>query len=309
MRALSTVLALALATAPALRSRRAAADPHPMASGATPAPTTETQVAMTGEDLHIVLDLRTAAVEAKVTLVNRGPATRLTVGFPCATGDDAGAIDVPCKVPLAVTVGGKKQKLKRVKTSKTVQHWTWPLALAAGQETTVVVRYQAPLLNERYSTPAFGMGLFTYRLTTGARWAGPIGDLHIVVEHFHEPLLFVSPAGYQRAPGRLEWHLKAHEPTDEVVLIPHPYLGNRLAGTLAAGGGKAARARLASGDYPRAAVDSVLADLRADDQVLDQWLPLIIEVGHLPAPPRDRAAAVVAESVLVLEGMAARATR
>ena len=56
-------------------------------------------------------------------------------------------------------------------------------------------------------------------------------------------------------------------------------------------------------------VDAVLADLRADDHVLDQWLPLITEVGHLPAPPRDRAAAVVAESVLVLEGMAARAAR
>ena len=45
------------------------------------------------------------------------------------------------------------------------------------------------------------------------------------------------------------------------------------------------------------------------EDALDQLLPLITEVGHLPTPPRDRAAAVVAESIAQLEQLSARARR
>ena len=296
-----------------LRAALASADPHPMTSGATPAPTTDTQVAMTEETLTIAMDLRSAAVHAAVTLENRGAATRLQVGFPCATGEDAGSIDVPCKVPLTVTINGKKVAARKQKTGKAQQHWVWPLALDAGEKAALSVRYRAPLINDRYSVPASGMGSFTYRLTTGARWAGPIGKLQITVDHLHEPLLFVSPPGYQREPGRLTWTLADHEPGVEVILIPHPIAGGRLAQSLVGKGrGKGAdtvRARLAAGDYAKADVDAALAHLRDAGDWGDGWLGTISRVGGFPTPSKEQAAVVIAESIKVLEGLAARAKR
>src|SRR5262245_55895966 len=88
----------------------AAADHHPMSSGANTAPTTDAQVAMIADKLDIAIDASTASVSAAVTLENKGAATKLLVGFPCATGDAAGRIDVPCKTKLVVTVDGKKVK-------------------------------------------------------------------------------------------------------------------------------------------------------------------------------------------------------
>ncbi len=211
-----------------LLSRAALADPHPMSSGATPAPTTDANIAMVAETLSIDIGLRAATVRAAVTLENKGEATALVVGFPCAVGEDAGAIDPPCKVPLAVTANGKKVRVTTKKT-KTQSHWTWPMKLAAGQNIQLVVAYKAPLVNERYSVPASGMGLFAYRLTTGARWAGPIGTLNITVDHMHDALLYVSPAGGKREPGRITWQLKDHEPTEEVLLIPYPRIGMDVA--------------------------------------------------------------------------------
>jgi hypothetical protein len=307
MRAPPSPFALVLAVVLAVGGAPAAADPHPMASGATPAPTTDSQVAMTEETLHIAMDLRTASVTAAVTLENRGPATRLVVGFPCAVGEDAGAIDVPCKLPLAVTIDGKRQRASKKKTSRTTHHWTWPMKLAAGQKVALVVTYRAPLINDRYKVPAMGMGLFTYRLTTGARWAGPIGSLRITVDLLHDALLYVAPAGYTRAPGRITWTLTDHEPTEEVIIIPHPMAGGRLVG--GAGGAARARERLAAGDYPKADVEAAIAALRDDERRTRDWLPLISRVAGLAAPPPERADAVVRESIALLEQLAARAKR
>ncbi|MBK7076907.1 MAG: hypothetical protein IPH44_31910 [Myxococcales bacterium] len=301
---LALVLA-ALALAPSLT----AADPHPMSSGATPAPTTDAQVAMSAETLAIAIDQRAATVKAAVTLANPGPATKLVVGFPCAVGGDAGAIDVPCKIPLTVTVGGKRVKATKRKTSKTVQHWTWPVKLAAGASVELVVSYRAPLVNERYEVPAYGMGLFTYRLTTGARWAGPIGTLRITVDHMHDALLFVAPAGGVRTPGRITWQLDGAEPTEEVILIPAPMAGNRLAQQIGGRTAAEAAARVAAGDYRRADVEAAIAALRAGDAELDQWLPTISRVAGLATPATDRARATIAESIAVLERMAANAQR
>lgn len=287
----------------------AAADPHPMSSGATPAPTTDAQVAMSAETLAIAIDQRAASVKAAVTLANPGAATKLVVGFPCAVGDDAGAIDVPCKIPLTVTVGGKRVKATKRKTSKSVHHWTWPVKLGAGASVELVVSYRAPLVNDRYTVPAYGMGLFTYRLTTGARWAGPIGTLRITVDHLHDALLYVAPAGGVRTPGRITWQLDGVEPTEEVILIPHPYAGNRLAQQIGGRTAVEAAARIAAGDYRRADVEAAIAALRDSDAELAQWLPTITRVAGLAAPPEAQARASIAASIAVLERLATSATR
>ncbi|MBK9032188.1 MAG: hypothetical protein IPL61_12865 [Myxococcales bacterium] len=216
---------------------------------------------------------------------------------------------MPCKIPLTVTVGGKRVKVTKRKTSATVRHWTWPIKLAAGASVDVVVSYRAPLVNDRYRVPAYGMGLFTYRLTTGARWAGPIGTLRITVDHMHDALLFVAPAGGTRTPGRITWQLDGVEPTEEVILIPHPMAGNRLAQQLGGKTAAEAGARIAAGDYARADVEAAIAALRDSDRELDDWLPTITSVAGLATPPKDRARATIAASIAVLEQLAAGAKR
>lgn len=302
----------------ALRSL-ALADPQPMTAGASPAPTDSAEIAMVEEQLAITMDVRSAAVRAEITLENRGPATALEVGFPCALGDAAGAIDVPCTTAIAIRVDGKRVAAKKRKQSAKLANWVWLLKLGEKARTKLVVSYQAPLRNDRYSVPAAGLGAFTYRLTTGARWAGPIGKLIITVDHLHEGLLFVAPAGYQRSPGRLTWTLTDHEPTEEVILMPHPMAGMDLARALGAlepkrRGKKSAteylRARVESGDFTRAEIEAVAARLREHGSSFgEDWLPMIARFAGVPAPAPERAKAVLEESIRLLDEVTARAKR
>jgi hypothetical protein len=285
----------------------ALADPHPMSSGANPAPTTDAQVAMTAETLTIDMDPKSAAVRAAVTLVNQGAATKLVVGFPCAVGDDAGQIDVPCKVPLKVTARGKPVAAKLVK--KANPHWEWPMQLSAGEQVELVVAYKAPLVNDRYNPPAQGMGIFTYRLTTGARWANKIGKLDITVNHMHEALLFVSPAGYKREPGRLTWSLTDYEPDEEVIVMPHPIMGFAVAGMMGAKTSADMQKKIEAGDFKKADLERVLADFKREGESLDRWLPMISKLGGVAAPPKARVTTTIAETVKALEAIAQRAKR
>lgn len=299
MRAAIALLALCAAAAPA------AADPHPMASGANPAPADSTQVAMTKEDLRIALTRTTADVVATITLENRGPATSMLVGFPCATGDAAGQIDVPCKTPVTVTLRGKKVKVIRKRESASASHWIWPMRLAAGEQVPLVVRYRAPLINERYSVPTDGMGVFTYRLTTGARWAGPIGSLQITVDHLNDALLFVSPAGYRREPGRITWSFTDHEPTEEVIVMPLPHPQVQVAGKTAA----EVKARLDAGDVAKENLEEVIEELGRGGEWMERWPSMIAPLGGVPAPTREQVEQSVAESIELLKALAARAKR
>ena len=266
----------------------ALADPHPMSSGANPAPTVDAQVAMTAETLTIDMDPKAAAVRAVITLANQGPATKLVVGFPCAQGEAGGQIDVPCKVRLEIKARGKAVAAKLVK-AKAGAHWEWPMQFAAAEQVELVVAYKAPLVNERYDPPAQGMGIFTYRLTTGARWANKIGKLDITVNHMHEALWFVSPAGYKREPGRLTWTLTDYEPTEEVIVMPEPELGDFLAEKTGAKTSAEARAKLLAGDFAKADVDRMLVQLHRHDAYLPEWLKTITRLGGVPAPSRDDA--------------------
>jgi hypothetical protein len=283
----------------------AAADPHPMATGANPAPTTDAQVAMKSETLTIDMAVASANVKAVITLENQGEATKLVVGFPCAYGDTAGQIDVPCKVPLKVTLRGKKIKATKKKASKTDGFWQWPMKLAAGEKVELVVSYKTPLYNDRYGVPAAGMGVFTYRLTTGARWAGPIGKLDITVNTLHDALIYISPAGYKREPTTITWSFTDYEPTEEIAIMPVPQVGLMLTeGKTAA----ESRERVKAGNYKKATVEKVIAMLsEKDSSIRGEWPALIAKFGGIPTPEPDRIDAVIAESTKLLQDMAAAA--
>lgn len=70
-----------------------------------------------------------------------------------------------------------------------------------------------------------------------------------------------------------------------------------------------ARARLAAGDYAKADVEAAITELRREGDRLDSWLPTISRVAGLATPPRARAEAAIAESIELLEQLAARAKR
>ena len=277
-----------------------------MSSGANPAPTVDAQVAMTAETLTIDMDPKAAAVRAVITLDNQGPATKLVVGFPCAPGAEGGQIDVPCKVPLKITARGKAVAAKLVK-AKAGAHWEWPMQFAAAEQVELVVAYKAPLVNDRYDPPAQGMGIFTYRLTTGARWANKIGKLDITVNHMHEALLFVSPAGYTRTPGRLTWSFTDYEPDEEVIVMPHPIVGFAVAGMMGAKTAADMQKKIEAGDFKKADVERVLESFQRDTDSLDRWLPMISQLGGVAAPAKARVTAVIAETVKALEALAQRA--
>lgn len=304
MKLRSAVLVCGVVLSPA-----AHADPHPMSSGSTPAPATDANIAMVAETLTIDIGLRAATVRAAVTLENRGEATALVVGFPCAVGEDAGAIDPPCKLPLAVTANGKKVRVATKKT-KIQSHWTWPMKLAAAEKVELVVSYRAPLVNERYTVPASGMGLFAYRLTTGARWAGPIGTLNITVDHMHDALLYVSPAGGKREPGRITWQLEDHEPTEEVLLIPYPRIGMDVATRAGAKTSAELRTKIAAGDVEKAKLDELVKEMTEDGpKMAKDWLPTISRVSKVPLPAADRVEATIKESIELVKAMAAKAKK
>lgn len=199
-----------------------------MSAGGLPAPATSTTVALAREELAIDVDLKSAAVKAVLTLENRGPATRLEVGFPCASGVEPGVAALDCKTPVAVAIDGKKVAAKLRKT-RGGKHWMWPMQLAADSRVSLTVSYRSRLYNDRYDTPFFGMGILHYRLATGASWAGPIGELEMRVDLPTDALVHIAPAGYTREHGRVTWKLAGVEPAEDLAITLHPMYVGRAA--------------------------------------------------------------------------------
>ncbi|HEV8321617.1 MAG TPA: hypothetical protein VG389_08395 [Myxococcota bacterium] len=292
------------------------ADPHPMAGGAHPAPSTDVAVGIAREVLSVTVGPKTAAVDALLVLENHGAPTKLMVGFPCDAGPEPGAAGVPCKTKITVTADGKPIAAKVRKTSAKEWHWVWPMAFGAAARVALAVRYDAPLINPRYEVPVEGMGLFHYRLTTGARWAGPIGELEITVNTPFDALIWISPGGYVREPGRLTWRLKDVEPAEDLVFAPAvPVAAWEYA---ALGGGSIAevRARRDAGDFEKKAMLALVERLKEDfgehaeaERIVVGYLGVIARMSGLPLPAPERLRATALESARVLESLALRAAR
>jgi hypothetical protein len=124
-----------------------------------------------------------------------------------------------------------------------------------------------------------------------------------------EALLFVAPAGYQREAGRITWTLDDYEPTEEVILLPEPRASSWLAHAI---GGKTAaelRQRIDAGDYRKADIDQAIAMMREPGSWGEEWRKIISPLGGVPVPAQDRVDATTAESLRLLDDLAARARR
>ena len=267
MRAATTALLLVAGTA--------AADPMPMSAGDAPAPSTSTEIALAREELTLDVTRSEARVKAVLHLENGGPATQLTVGFPCDAGADPGLAGLDCKTKIRVLVDGKGVTPKRKKTV-----WVWPMKLAAGQKVDVEVSYASKLRNDRYESPFSGMGTLYYRLATGARWAGPIHELRMRVNLPTDAIAHITPAGYTREHGAVIWDLRDVEPDRDLALLFHPMYFGRPG-----------------------------AELRKDVDEIVRFATFFQEVARgklgLPAPTEAEVRATVEESAKLMEAAAA----
>ena len=279
------------------------ADPMPMSAGDQPAPSSSTEIALAREELTIDLSRTEATVKAVLHLENRGPAARLTVGFPCDSGEDRGLLGLDCRTKIKVRVAGKS-----VAAKKTKGHWVWPMKFTAGQKVDLEVSYASKLRNDRYESPFMGMGTLYYRLATGARWAGPIGELDMRVNLPTDAIAHIAPAGYTREPGAVVWKLRDVEPDGDLALLFHPIYLGRAASALPAKNRDEMLALVAKGDFKRDELVAAAKEQRANVDEIVRFATFFQQVARgklgLPAPTEAEVRATIEESAKLMEAAA-----
>lgn len=197
------------------------ADPLPLVAGTQLQALSKTTVKMLKEDLLIELTGNMLKVRATFLFKNNGPRTSLPVGFPCEPTDDEVA-GMNCKSALKVAVKDRRTipPLKTVENYGTC--WVWNMEFQADEEVRLDLDYSAPIVNDRYSIPLGGIYFVYYPLRTGANWDGPIGELAIHVRMPVETIVQITPKGYTRTPGLIEWCLKDVEPAEDLFIILDP---------------------------------------------------------------------------------------
>jgi hypothetical protein len=278
-----------------------------MSAGGVPFATTSTTVALAREALTIDVRPTAATVRADMTLENRGPAAQLDVGFPCDVGLEPGVAGLECKTPLRVEIDGKKVK-PRLKKTQGGRHWMWPMRFAADSRVSLVVSYRTRLVNDRYDTPFYGMGILHYRLATGASWAGPIGELTMRVDMPTDALVHIAPGGYIREHGRVEWKLTDHEPKEDLAITVHPMFLGRAAAGVRAADRETFAAAIARGEVKKDALKKVAAEMREENDELIRFATWFHDVAGkkigLPAPVESDVRACVEQSIALIEDAA-----
>lgn len=215
----SVYLAVVLLVA---RASSVHADPFPMSAGTAPRPLKELSVAIEKEDLVIQITLEKMRVAAQLQLHNRGEKpSQFDVGFPCNPQWQEGVVGLSCAIKPTVKVAGKPVPTT-LRQKPGASQWVWAMRFRPDERVHIEVSYVVPIKNSRYSTPFFGANAFYYQLTTGARWAGPIGALNIEVTLPVETVLQISPRGYVRMAGKIRWSLQDYLPTEDVIIRVEP---------------------------------------------------------------------------------------
>lgn len=197
------------------------ADPVPLVAGTRLHALKQTTVKILEEDLSLELSPKTLKVRATLLLKNDGPAISFPVGFPCDQGNDDIA-GLSCKSILHIDIG-KKHHAPSLKTVEEYgKCWVWDMTFKAGEEVILDIEYSAPIVNDRYSIPLAGIYFAYYPLRTGANWEGPIGELTMRVRTPAETIILISPRGYTRTPGLIEWRLSNYEPAEDLYIIFSP---------------------------------------------------------------------------------------
>jgi hypothetical protein len=171
-------------------------------------------IEMTSERVRAKLRRDRIVVDCVFYLHNHGPATRVTVGFPCASEGD-----VPGATPFDEfhsSVDGKPAAIRVLPDSTKEVYadkgswWVKEVSFEAGQTRCLRETYVAkPGTSVDLSSRSF-----EYILWTGSSWAGPIGVADIDVQ-FDEPVASgatARPEPTSRNKSHLLWHFTKIDP-------------------------------------------------------------------------------------------------
>ncbi|MCJ7821780.1 MAG: DUF4424 domain-containing protein [Armatimonadetes bacterium] len=187
------------------------ADGEPAAwVGRTLRPVDSTSIRMVRERVVIALSPNRARVAATFIFRNEGPECEQIIAFPA----DA-ARDFRAWVDGAQVEGGTQSpSFERL--------YSWTASFPANGEREGRVAYQARRDASREGSLVDTH--FTYILTTGRRWKGPIGSAEIVLnlrDIQHHQILDLHPAGHTRTPSGYRWLLRNVEPDQDVRVRFH----------------------------------------------------------------------------------------
>lgn len=204
------------------------ADPIPLLAGRPLQPLKKTTVGIVEEDLSIELTTNKLNVKAILHLKNYEESSAFPVGFPCDP-DLPDMTGMSCRSPLHVAVRGKAIGTKLEAVAGYGRCWVWDMRLEKGEDVVLEIDYSSEIVNDRYSdsVPLAGVWFVYYPLRTGANWAGSIGRLTISVSIPVETIVQISPAGYTRTYGLIEWTLSDYEPMDDIFVVLDPYQTSR----------------------------------------------------------------------------------
>jgi len=172
------------------------------------------------ERMDVVIDVfpQYARVDCRFVLQNTGPRTEVRAGFPERSLYQQRAGKPAGFSSFATWVDGKRTRasIEGLKWQEPEMHWSrWrvkTLAFGDGQRRRVRVQYSAPL--GEAGEPG---RLFTYLVSTGASWHGPIGHARIRIRGHYDPSRswLDVPDRYRRMGATtFEWEAGALEPTE-----------------------------------------------------------------------------------------------
>jgi hypothetical protein len=177
------------------------------------------------EKMDVTIDLypSQAKVECRFLFHNTGPAVAVRIGFP-ESGNQAQRGKLPAGfLTFSTTVDGKPVPTRIEGFSLNEATGTWQrwrvkaVRFAAGHTRRVTVRYTAPL-----GMWSVGPGrFFTYKVTTGDSWKGPIGNVHMLIRgHYSPDRAWLSAPSYFRrtGPTTFEWTARNLKPAEDVYL-------------------------------------------------------------------------------------------
>lgn len=171
---------------------------------------------MTAEYVHARIAGDSAEVECLFFLLNKGPATKVKVGFPCTSDGADVQSAVPFRsfrsyvdgAPVSVTV-----VLDTTASDASMQHfrawWVKDVQFEAGEFKCLREVYVA---EPGFSYP--NVQSFEYELSTGGTWLGPIGvgDVVITFVDVDADSVSAQPQPSFRDARELRWHFERLDP-------------------------------------------------------------------------------------------------
>jgi hypothetical protein len=195
------------------------------------------EVRMRAEEVNIYLFANLAVVEATFELENEGPEAEIEVGFPQFRSQSPFKAQDVMPLGFHVEVDGQAvAHVDRQLDNVFYPMWyAWKQRFAAGQTSTVAVRYWVPLISYHLCSRM----PFTYVLRTGRFWKGLIGHAVVRVHASDIPLTAIqeaTPPSYRidRAAKTLTWEFRNLMPDDDIGLLISPNIIQAALGGMAA---------------------------------------------------------------------------